>query len=144
MRFQRALPIILAFALASCASTEPFQIASSPSGGYCASFGGQVRPDDVRPQLLFSTAESVLASGYQYFRVIAYAGSGQPTANISPRASTSQQGQLYFEVLSGPSPLENTYDSVQVIQQASPKLKRGLHPTTGSAQLRPQAPTPRA
>ena len=144
MKLQRTVPIILAFALASCASTDPFQIASSPSGGYCASFGGQVRPDEVHPQLFLSTAESVLASGYKYFRVIAYAESGQPTANISPRPSTSQHGQLYFEVLSGPSSLENTYDSVQVIQQASPTLKRGLHPTTGRAQLKPQTPAPRA
>lgn len=142
MRLQRAVTPILAFALASCASTEPFQIASSPTRGYCASLGGHVRPDDVRPQLLLSTAEAVLASGYQYFRVIAYAESGQPTANISPRASTTRQGQLCFEVLSGPSPLENTYDSVQVIQQASPKLERGLDPAAGRTQLSPQPPTP--
>lgn len=142
MRFHRAVTPILALALASCTSTEPFQIASSPTRGYCASFGGQVRPDEVRPQLLLSTAEAVLASGYQYFRVVAYAESGQPTANTSPRASTSRQGQLCFEVLSGPSPLENTYDSAQVIQQASPTLKRGLEPPAGSAQLRPQVPAP--
>jgi len=144
MRFQRAVTPILAFALASCATTEPFQIASSPTRGYCAYFGGQVRPDEVHPQLLFSTAEAVLASGYQYFHVIAYAESVQPTANISSRAPTSQHGQLCFEVLSGPSPLENTYDSVQVIQQASPTLKRGLNPRVRGTQLRPQAPTPRA
>jgi hypothetical protein len=145
MRFQRAVTPILAFALASCASTEPFQIASSPTRGYCASFGGQVRPDEVRPQLLLSTAEAVLASGYQYFHITAYAESIRPTANISPRASTSQQGQLCFEILSGPGPLENTFDSVRVIQQAAPTLKRGLNPTTGRTQLRPQAPTsPRA
>jgi hypothetical protein len=142
MRFRRAVTPILALALASCTSTAPFQIASSRTRGYRASFGGQVRPDEVRPQLLFSTAEAVLASGYQYFRVIAYAESGQPTANISPRASASRQGQLCFEVLADPSPLENTYDSVQVIQQASPTLKRGLEPGPGRAQLRPQAPTP--
>ena len=144
MRLQRAVTAILAFALASCASNPPFQIASSSTGGYCAYLGGRVRPDEVHPQLLLSTAEAVLASGYQFFHVIGYAESVRPTANISSLALASQRGQLCFEVLSGPRPLENTYDSVQVIQQASPTLERGLSPRAGGTQLRPRAPSPRA
>ena len=142
MRLQRAFTGALALALASCASTPPFQIASSPAGGYCARLDGHFPPDQVRPQLLLSSAEAVLASGYRYFRVTAYSESGQPAAPISPRANTTRHGRLCLDVLSGPGPSGDVYDSVQVVQEAPPALERGLNPTAGGRLLRPRSLAP--
>lgn len=121
---------LLALAVTSCASRAPVHIAASPTGGYCASIAGYVPPAELKPQLLFACAEATLASGYRYFRMTAFAESAYPALpmNRADHTSGSRQGNLCFEVLpeSGRSPSE--YDSVQVIQQASPSLRDHLNP----------------
>jgi hypothetical protein len=124
-----ALPALV-LAVASCTGTAPVQVAASPTGGYCASVAGYIPPADVRPQLLFACAESTLTSGSRYFRLTASSESSYPLPPMNPADQTSatREGSMCFVVLSEPGRSPDAYDSVLVIQQASPALRGRLSP----------------
>ncbi len=131
--------VLLGVSLASCTSSRPYlEVAPGLAGGYCATIKGNLDPEALQSHLLFACAEATLASGDRYFRLAGGTTSKNSSISGSPdRTGLGQgsyrEGSLCFE--SSPTATSDSqgYDSIAVVQKASPALQRGLNPKAREA-----------